>query len=211
MIEFKELYITPDNSKLIIDVQVSDLCWYDAVFIKDIYVVPHTKWGITSPKDTDYVYHASNLPEITEDSNICGIFNGNLPTDIEILDEFKRGRKRVRLILNKEDIGDIKDNMFFVYVVPSGIVPKDSNITLPEYEVGVTYNEVFIKDSVMSFVNLYECPKQCKVNNTKFIDFIIMYKALQLSIDTAQYTQAIKIWNSLTGRLPNKFNCKCNG
>ena len=104
----------------------------------------------------------------------------------------------------------LQDNMFFVYVKtvgnPSPDTPcgEDNSITL-----GVT---LYIYNILQSFLcSLKELDNKCTIPKL-FIDNYLRFKALQLSISTNHYTDAIKYYNKFFKNidvLQVKSNCKC--
>lgn len=184
MVTFNELKITPDGQKLIIDVSVKDLDYYKDVYIDNIKIDTQDTF-IESGPSSKTVY-----TKTVEDSS-----------------------KSVRLELDTGDIlPNLNDNLFFVYVTvkgtPSVETPcgMDNTVTL-----GVVSNLYLLYQHAFNYIN--------EINNTcaipkNFINFILQYKAFELSIRTGHYPEAIKYWERFfkdIEKITITTNCRCYG
>jgi hypothetical protein len=171
MINFKELKITPDNKYLRIEVAVNEADAYKNILITGIKIDNQDTYNVTGPSE-NLVYESTN-----------GV-----------------GLKGIALNIPNEDIkGGLSNNMFFVYIETTGSINPDYNIPeslLSEKNVGVVINLYPIYSKAMNYTKeLCDCP--CCNIPKGFIDFILKVKALDLSVATGNYIQAIEYWNKL--------------
>lgn len=220
MVKFNELYITPDNSKIVIDVAIEDLCWYEAVFISEVLVSPSSSFSpslpfSSSPSPHIFSYKASELPDLSL-SSVCSAYHGVLPSEEDLASEMANGRKRIRIEVSKKDLGyDIAGNLFYIYVIAKGVPHPDTPCGMDEeVTMGVVYNLKDIKDSAIGYIkgSLKEEPTQ---DRKSFIDFILRYKSFTLFLDTGNYTEANKLWDKISNKTLSVSSYKskgcCNG
>lgn len=213
MIEFNELRITPDNKCLIIDVSVSQDPYYKDIYLDSIVIDNQDSYTPNGPSDSpvcppidltkEYkqVFSRSDVETyIVVDSQLEGSDDGNIK------------KKRVRLTLTKQDIGDLNNNMFFVYVITRGTPSPDTPCGMDNsicmrtvIDLQALYNR--------SIQYLKQINDSCNVPK-EFIDMVLRIKALELSIKTGNYTQAISYWNKYFINIQNKVepkttNCGC--
>lgn len=182
MIQFNELRITQNGDRLIIDVSVKSLSYYTDVYLDEILI------------DTQDTYTESG------------------PSSEAVYSKAVEGsQKSIRLELGKGDmLPTPQDNMFFVYVktkgTPSSDTPcgEDNTITL-----GVT---LYTYDILQSFMcSIKELEDNCDIPKA-FIDNYLRWKALQLSVNTNHYTDAIKFYNRFFKNVSTssiKSKCLC--
>lgn len=119
--------------------------------------------------------------------------------------------KRVRLELREELGTSLDKTMFFVYVVTKGNVDPEYDCCC-EHKVttmGVAVNLYPVYQKLIYGVKQIE--SDCEIPR-HFIDSMLRFKALELSIRTGHYTQAINYWNRYFRNIKNNnTTCKCNG
>lgn len=216
MIEFQELRITPDSKCLIIDVSIKDLSYYNNVYLDAVIIDNQDTFTANGPSTNPlFTYEVS-----TDLNTIYSLPENNSCNPVEVNEEgaicftsADSGKKRIRLELNSTSLGtSLCNNLFFVYIVtkgtPSPDTPcgMDNDTTLavvanlyPFYRVAVNY--------------MKEVEDNCSISKN-FIDYILRFYSLELSIKTGHYTQAIKYWNKFFKEVPiNNSNtrCKCYG
>lgn len=184
MVQFNELRINPEGTKLIIDVSVKNSEYYEDVYIDTISVDTQSTFTNSGP--------SSNVACTTT-------FAGN--------------NKTVRLELGTEDLlPSLLDNMFFVWVKTKGIPTintpcgEDNTLTL-----GVAIALYPLYQQAFGYIK--ELEKEC-VTPKGFINFILQLKALQLAVRTGHYTQAIKYWEKFFRGLKKDVvtnKCGCYG
>lgn len=216
MIQFNELRISSDGKKLIIDASVKDLQYYNDVYIdaviidtQDTYVAngPSTNpiFSYEVPTNDSVVY---SLPEC----NGCGPVRDEEDSEICFTNPKGEGEKRVRLELDSKTLGvSLDDTLFFIYIVTKGIPAADTPCGMDnQTTTGVIVNLYpFYRYTLDS---MKEIENHCNIPKT-FIDNILRFKALELSIRTGHYTQAIKYWNMFfKGINSTPINrCECYG
>lgn len=193
MLTFNELRITPDNKYLIIDVSVKDESYYKNVFIDSIVIDTQNTYVLFGPSSNPiYTYNS-------EDKEAAGNYS----------------KKNIRLILNYQDLGySLTDNLFFVYAVASGAPAADTPCGMDNsIAMGtvVTLYPIYCK----TIQYLKELNDNCNIPKG-LIDLYLRIKALELSVKTGNYTQAINYWNKYFKVLIDKpdskilRNCGCN-
>lgn len=100
--------------------------------------------------------------------------------------------KHIRLTLDYTDLKSL-DNLFFVYVRTKGAPAADTpcgmdNITT----LGTVCNMYPFYRQAMSYIS--EMADNCSIPQS-FTDYILKLKALELSVKTGNYTDAIKYYN----------------
>lgn len=196
MIQFNELRILPDSSRLVIDVSVQDLDYYDNIFIDSIIIDnqetyspngPSSKpvYIYTAEEDTIKVYSIPDCdscrPVMTEDESYCLLSN--------------QGKvKRVSLVLGPNDLV-LDKKILFVYVKVKGYPNPDTPCGMDNsISMGVTFNLAPLYCNSIHYMK--EVENNCNIPKS-FIDFVLRFKAFELSIKSGHYTQAIKFWDIL--------------
>lgn len=195
MIRFNELRITPDNQQLIIDVSIEDLAIYSNVFLDSIIidnqdtfvengpssnpVYTHTIEGEVNPV---YAIEPDGCTPILEDGTKGQCFTSDIYDSV----------KHYRLVLSNSDI-NLSNGLFFVYVVAKGVPDPSTPCNMDNATtMGVVCNLHDIFQSFMSYIR--EVESDCKIPKG-FINHILRFKALELSLAVGNYTLAIKYWN----------------
>lgn len=212
MIQFNELRITPDNQELIIDVSVKDLDIYSNVFLDSIIIDNQDTFVENGPSSNPIYTHtiedeADSIYSIPEN-------NGCNP----ILEESTEGQcfttetngsvKHYRLVLSGKDIS-LSNGLFFVYVTAKGVPDPSTPCNMDNAAtMGVVCNLHDIFQSFMPYIR--EVESDCKIPKG-FINHILRFKALELSLAVGNYTLAIKYWNKFfKNRIINKPSiCNC--
>lgn len=193
MIRFNELRITPGSKCLIIDISVKDEPYYNNVFI-DSVVIDTQNTYISSGPSNNPIYTYNNESEgITDDYS----------------------KKNVRLTLKYQDLGlSLTDNIFFVYAIASGTPAADTPCGMDNsITLGTVINLYPIYCKTIQY--LKELSNECNIPKN-LIDMYLKIKALELSVKTGNYTQAISYWNKYFKNLKDKSNpkilknCGCN-
>lgn len=214
MLVLNECRITDDGKYLVIEASVDSLNYYKNVYISEV-IIDTDETYINSGPSSNYVYKKefgledtmiTSLcgPVSTEDSSCCG----------DVITDEKEGRKNIRLYLNAKDLGlgSLNSNIFFVYIVASGL-DRETPCGMDHHTImGVALNLRPVYNGAMGYIkslgNNCEIPKG-------FIDLFLKYKALELSLKTGNYPEAFKMWKYLTkeGTLSSvtKKGCGCHG
>jgi hypothetical protein len=188
MVKFNELRITPDGRYLIIDVSVRSQPYYDNVYLKSISIDTQDTYKDGGPS-TSIIY----FKDISQEGD-----------DI----------KTYRLELSVGDfLPSLSNNMFFIYVQATGTPTSDTPCGMDnEYTLGVTFNPCALYNSIMAYTK--EIYNSCSIPKN-FINLFLQFKALETSINTDHYAEAIELYNKFIKDLkPNAVNvktCSCNG
>lgn len=190
MIKFQELKVTKDGKHLIIDAVVKSLQYYKDIYIDAIIIDTQDTFISNGPSSNPIYYYEipkSNNPEIV-------------------------GQKEVRLELDYMDLGvDINKTLFFVYIIAKGTPAANTPCNMDNATtLGVTANLYNYYNYMLQ--SMKEIENDCVIPKN-FIDSILRFKALELSIKTGHYPQAIKYWNKFFINLENKVTniCSCHG
>lgn len=103
-----------------------------------------------------------------------------------------------------------KDDLLFITPILQGDPSPDTPCSQDVNKVGVVYNRKAIMQKGLGY--LKELGNSCAMPKG-FIDFILRLKALDMAIETCNYTEAIKYWEMLN-RIPVRTttnNCGCSG
>lgn len=195
MIKFNELRVTSDGKKLIIDTSVKDLQYYNDVYIDAIIIDTQDTYVSNGPSTNPIFHHEISIsnehgPIITEE-----------------------GEKRVRLELDSTALGvSLCDTLFFVYVIVKGTPSVDTPCGMDnQTTMGVVANLYPFYRAMVNYMK--EVEDECEIPKN-FIDALLRFKALELSIRTGHYAQAIKYWNKLFMEVKSKTintRCRCHG
>lgn len=184
MVNFTELYITPDNSKLVIDLSVSELSYFNDVYLKTIYIDTKDSYTEGDPSNKAFKYTVSG-------------------------DE-----KTIRLELNATALGfPIENNLLFIYVETKGLFAVDTPCGMDEnMTVVAVYNQYPIYNHIMSFIKAMNT--NCCDIPAELVNVVLQYKVFELAINLKHYIEAIKFWNKFISNYNNfslTSNCNCHG
>ena len=186
MIKFTELRV--HKGHLIINAEVRQTKdYYDGVWIKQIKIDTQDTFSSSGPS-THLVYES------------------------EVFDNHPRS---VTLDLGPTAFNqelDMNNTMFFVYAVAGGYPSHDVPCGFDdEVSVGVTFSLCPIYNETMQYVK--EVENSCEIPRN-FVNFILQLKAIEYSINSGHFTQAIKYYNKFYNK---KFSasvvnpCGCHG
>lgn len=214
MIILNQCRIDAEGKNLIVEATVENLNYYKNVYIDSVIVNTNDNYSPNGPIGEPIAQFTSeNLQVDTrQDCN-------SLKTDEEckcgnVYTLQKAGAKHIRLNLSAKDLGlsNLNDNIFFVYIVATGIPTPDCPCTMDnKYTMGVAVNMRPIYN--MSIKYIKEMESNCSIPKG-FIDMILRIKAFELSLKTGNFPTAFKQWDRL---FKNKINvssnkeCGCNG
>ena len=186
MIVFDELRVTNDAKYLIINPRVRSEDYYKDVYIGKIVI------------DTEETYSESG-----PSSN--PVFSYSIIVN----------KKSTKLILNINEIQNLasfKNHLLFVYVIAKGSPAPNTPCGLDNINtLGVT---TYMGDFYNYFIqNIKEVGQSCSIPQD-FIDALLRWEALNISIDSGHYTQGIKYFNDWFKngiKETVNVNCGCNG
>ena len=184
MIKFTDLRV--QKGRLIITAEVREINnYYDNVYIQQIKIDSQDTFNSSGPSSS-LIYESPIYPE---------------------------GTKTVTLDLTSIDLGgvDINKTMFFVYGVAGGSPSPDTPCGFDETpSVGVTFSLCPIYNETMQYVK--EVENDCNLPKG-LINMILQFKAIQYSINSGHFTQAIKYYNKFYKNLgvSTTSTCGCHG
>jgi hypothetical protein len=190
MIHFNQLTISPDGRHLIIDVSVRSEAYYKNVYLDSI---------IIDNQDTYVGSGPSSEP----------VYSYSVPDETSELTGKTYSQKHIRLDLTPLDLN--LDGLLFVYVRTKGSPTMDvpcgmDNITT----MGTVSNMYPFYQQAMNYIK--ELANNCSVPQN-FIDYILRLKALELSVRTGNYPDAINYYNRFfSGKAKSsirKGGCNC--
>lgn len=214
MLYFKELQYSKDLKSLIIDVAVKNSEYYDKINIDSIVIDNQDTYINNGPSSNPiYVCHVQDikykkvfsLPNYT--CNNVKVEESNKDCFIE--DESFKKHIRMELPLN---ILKVQPNdMLFVYVIATGVPASNTPCGLDNNKIiGTVVNLKNIYTKAISYLREIECIDNCQIPKN-FINFILEFKALELSIKTGNYLQAIKYWKKFFTKVKVTSKCSCYG
>lgn len=190
MVTFNELRITKDGKYLIIDVSIRSQSYYNDVYLDSISIDTQDTYKDGGPSSS-IVYHK----DIASESD-------------------KAKSYRLELSVG-EFLPSLSDNMFFVYVKAKGTPASDTPCGMDnEYTLGVTFNPCALYNSFMSYIK--EVGNACSIPKN-LINMLLQFKAVEASINTDHYAQAIEYYNKFiknlgkTNTTAHIKSCGCYG
>ena len=126
-------------------------------------------------------------------------------TPYHIIDESEQTR-----LISEVYLPAAKNDLLFITPNIEGNPSPDTPCGQDTNKVGVVYNRRNLLQKGLAY--LKELGNSC-VTPKGFIDFILRLKALDMAIETCNYTEAIKYWKMLN-RMPIRTttnNCGCYG
>ena len=183
MIKFTELRV--QKERLIIVAEVREIeDYYDNVYIDEILIDTQDSFVTTGPS-ANPIYSKS--------------IEGN--------------QKKVTLSLSSTQLQnvDMDKTMFFVYAKSKGTPSAGTPCGFDhETSVGVTFSMCPIYNATMQYVK--EIENSCDIPDN-FINMYLRFKAIQYSIESGHFTQAIKYYNQFYKGINSRHfkSCGCHG
>lgn len=182
MVQFNELSISPDGQSVVIDVSIPSESYYDKVYLDSVLI---------DNQDTYIGTGVSSTP----------IYTYEVPTEQQL--KFKKGTseyktKHLRLVVKASDLSSKSlDGILFVYVRTKGTYGFDTPCGCDEItSMACVTNLKPFYDATMGYVR--QLGSSCETPKG-FIDQILKTKALETSIRTKNYVQAIDLWRNFRG------------
>lgn len=183
MIKFTDLRVQKERLTIVAEVREIEH-YYDNVYIDKIIVDTQDTFTTSGPS-------ANPIYSVT--------VNGNL--------------KEFSISLSSTELGgiDINHTMFFVYGVAKGTPAPETPCGYDDVNsVGVTFSMCPIYNKTMGYIK--EVENSCEIPKD-FINMIIQLKAIQYSVDSGHFTQAVKYYNKFYKNLSvnTSHTCGCHG
>lgn len=173
MVHFNELRILPDGKTLIIDVSILSESYFSNVYLDSIVIDNQDTYVNGSP---------SSNP----------VFEYTIPNTTNIAGE-PINHKHLRLTVHTTEVIGGLNNLLFVYVRTKGVPSPDTPCGMDDTVVmGTVCNMYPYYQQAMNYIK--ELGNTCTIPQD-FTDFILKMKALELSVKTGNYTNAIKYYN----------------
>ena len=180
MIRINELRINKEATKLIIDMEIENKSYLENIKFDNIQIVTEQYFN----PDQAGSYIAYKI------SNIDG--------------------KRVTAEIDCNDLlyGDYKKNMFFIWIKTKGILGDCAPCSDSSDNAVLA---VYWKKGIMDmYVHYLKDMTACCDLPQDFVDFLLRAKALDLSIKTGHYIEAIKFFRYLTSKMTKHIVKHCN-
>jgi hypothetical protein len=181
MVTFKELRISPDGKKLLVNCIVDQMNIYEDMYIKSIYV--------------EY-YKNVNTMGVPSDKAICIYENSEDDVSVKAV---KECLEHSNIVVEKFNIESFIGGLFYVYVTCDGVLPAGVS-TLPcgyddNTDVGVILDWKLFYETGMKYIarmakECYKCDSPLGAEN-----FILLWNALKLAMSTCDYRLIEKYWN----------------
>lgn len=198
MIEINELLVDTRVNKLIIDISVSSLCYYDNMWLRKVKVTVGDK-----------VKHEQDISAIPEDiatANLCREFCGVLPTEAEMAHNDLR-RRRARLELRLDKINANATDLFLIDVELAGAPMESTPCGLDKNKFQlITYDEGIFYRRLRKSIGVGE---EGKYNKSAVIDTILLMEGMRAAVRCGDVNAANRFW-ALTGKPVAEEKKKCS-
>lgn len=217
MVIINELRITPDGKSLIIDASIENLVYYKDVNIAAVIVDSQETYISSGPSNQALFHHSyEKEPYVVGTLDDCASVksaDSNCKCD-GIVTAQKYGSKHIRLVLTEKELGaSLDSNIFFVYIVTHGTPAINTPCGMDNlFTMGIVYNPRPIYNLGMGYIR--ELADNCSMPKN-FVDYILRFKAFELSLRTGNYTLAIDYWRKFfknrTSSISKPKGCGCHG
>ena len=166
-------------------------------------------------RQTKNYYDNVYIEQIKIDTQDTFSSSGHSSSLIYESEVFENRPRKVTLDLTPADFTDkdldMDKTMFFVYAKGAGLPSADIPCGFDdEYSVGVTFSLCPIYNDTMRYVKQVE--ETCELPKD-LINLILQFKAIEYSINSGHFTQAIKYYNKFYKSLGRSVfdSCGCHG
>lgn len=216
MLIFDQLRISDDGSKMYINAHVNTADYFDNVYLDSITI------AVASAVSERYKDSQTDPCTTSSDYIYKKVFGANEKEMALVLDKSSFDAAFANLdglTATSAFSGNFSNTMFFVYVkcklaagatldpcIPCSL---DEDVTL-----GVVFDTAALYQRAMGYTR--ELADTCNIPSG-FIDFILNFNALKISIDTGHYIPAINFFNQLIGNSGSNASyrtskpCGCHG
>ena len=184
MIIFNELRISEDKRQLIVDCEVEDVDMYEGVYIKQIVLVPYEKMssaGTFKEEDSHVIYYNEDDDDTVRakrvccsEEEVCHWFKDVTELDRQIFYVVTRCDAAASVFAQLETMGCGADN-----VVDTGVIIDWQTV----YAQGMAYANAIANNRIGACDSL-----------DGFEEFVMIWYALRLAVDTCNYTQVASLW-----------------
>lgn len=201
------------QNQLIIDASVDNALYYKYIGIDSITIDTDETFSETGPS-SEPVYSITIEELYTLYSSVSDYSDTEDSDNTETMDASSTPlEKHLRLKLSAKDLGleDLNSSLFFIYIKAKGYPAYNTPCGKDSiYTIGVATNMLSVYSQAMQYIKTID---SCDIPRD-FIDFILKYKALELAIETGNYSTAIDYYKRLftnTTTISNSSDCGCNG
>lgn len=199
MIQFNKCEITQDGKNLIVNASVKDLSYYEDVLIGAITIDNQDTYSASGPS-SNYVYHK----DFDGSDDPGGIqvkskpYQGGVTEDdTDSSSTEVKGQKSIDITISVKEFNNqetnLNDDILYVYLKAVGTPSADTPCGQDnEYTMAIAVNLGLVYTKGIDYIKQTE--GSCEIPKD-FINFILEYKALDLSLKTGNYIQANKYWN----------------
>ena len=199
MLQWNELRITPDGKKLIVDVQVQEMSYYDNIYIETLALSAYSK-----PED----YDPTKLRGGTT-LYLWRDFDAQVGPEEEYMEIGEQGQ-HYRHLRKCIDIDSISDNLFFITATNNDDFAEDTPCSCKETSIlGIVYNkQLLYRNSINALKTMNNCTP-----SKELIDYILNVKVFEMAINVGDYRTAITYWNNTFKKNIHSVtsNCGCYG
>lgn len=216
MVHFNDLRFSKDSKYLIIDAAIDSQNFYEDVLLDSIIIDNQDTFVSNGPSSNPiYTYKIVDIDDkVYATPENCNCSPVRVEDDSYCFVEGTSTMKQVRLEIPLSLYGiDPYKDMLFVYVIASGTPSADTPCGLDNSKImGTVVNLKYIYDNMLCYIRQIE--NECEIPKN-FIDSILKYKALELSVRTGNYPLAIKYWNKYFSNSNSNISiiktCNCYG
>lgn len=128
MIIFNNVNITQDDKYLIIDAEIENNIYYKDMYIDSVVIDNQDTYIQNGPSNNPlYIYKAeSQSNDIYTSDDLANKVTDEDGSNIYDEGDTQSYSREVHLKLDKNDIGELANNMFFVYVIAGGTPSSDT-------------------------------------------------------------------------------------
>lgn len=191
MIQFNKLSVTPDGKCLVLDASMVNDPLFEHRYITEIFI------------DSDVTFVSKDIPS---DKAYHMWIEG---TDTRSIDKTFSAAELASVLKGTDT--DLRNHIFFVYVCIDGVVSGMAPCGADESTyigVAVNWGNLFYRSLDFMKAMKTDC---CNIPK-RFIDYILRLNALELSIKTGHYENALYFWKKFFSK--NKRHsvstCGCN-
>lgn len=191
MIVIDQLRISDDGTRMYINAHVNKASYFEGISIDSLIIMTADKVSeAASPyfPSEEYIYKKDDFGDNAKEVNLV-----LTPQDfLKIWEKEPEAMKFNR--------SDMSKTLFFVYIkckhTQSGSISEECMPCILDEKttLGVTFDENRLYQRVMNYTK--DLVKDCSIP-TGFMDFILLWKAFEASVETEHYVSAIKFFNML--------------
>lgn len=189
MVTFKELRISDDKSKILVDIEVSDLENNPEVYISGIYL--------------EYYKNYNETTAYSKKALIVYEYNDGDPTKTSYSEPILQSQ----LSYDDNGVNTFDGGLFYLIVRTT-----DGDESYVDIGAVLDWQKVYAIGMMLIANFNMECNDRCSIP-TYFEQFVLVYHALSIALETCDLTQIGMLWRRFIDLAPGitaKFNCNCS-